>query len=135
VETARGYPQSLQILGAATWDAARPEPGSRLDLVAVETGSRSARSALASIFEARWAVATSSERSFLRAMAEIGRAVVRRGEIAARLDTTTEALSMVRRNLIIKGIVEEAGYGRLRFTIPGFESFVLDQERPTEETG
>jgi hypothetical protein len=133
VDTARGYPQSLQILGAATWDAARPEAGSVLDLAAVETGSRSARSALTSIFEARWAVATASERSFLRAMAEIGRPVVRRGEIAARLDTTTEALSMVRRNLIIKGIVEEAGYGRLRFTIPGFEDFVLAQDRADEE--
>ncbi|GAB7005169.1 ATP-binding protein [Nocardioides sp. AN3] len=128
VDTARGYPQSLQILGAATWDAARPEPGSVLDLTAVEVGSRSARSALTSIFEARWAVATASERAFLRAMAEVGRPVVRRREIAERLSTTTEALSMVRRNLIVKGIVEEAGYGRLRFTIPRFEEFVLDQD-------
>jgi hypothetical protein len=128
VDTARGYPQSLQILGAATWDAASPEPGAVLDLAAVEIGSRSARSALASIFEARWAVATASERSFLRAMAEVGQPVVRRREIAERLRTTTEALSMVRRNLIVKGIVEEAGYGRLRFTIPGFEEFVLAQD-------
>jgi hypothetical protein len=129
VDTARGYPQSLQILGAATWDAARPESGSVLDLAAVEEGSRSARTALVSIFEARWAVATASERSFLRAMAEVGRPVVRRREIAERLSTTTEALSMVRRNLIVKGIVEEAGYGRLRFTIPGFDEFVLEQDQ------
>lgn len=128
VDTARGYPQSLQILGAATWEAARPERGAVLSLGAVEVGSRSARTALASIFEARWAVATASERAFLRAMAQVGRPVVRRGEIADRLETTTGALSMVRRNLIIKGIIEEAGYGRLRFTIPGFEEFVLDQE-------
>lgn len=127
VDTARGYPQSLQILGAATWEAARPERGSVLDIAAVEAGSRTARTALASIFEARWAVATGSERSFLRAMAEVGSPVVRRGEIAERLQTSTEALSMVRRNLITKGIIEEAGYGRLRFTIPGFETFVLDQ--------
>ncbi|GAA1971250.1 ATP-binding protein [Nocardioides panacihumi] len=129
VDTARGYPQSLQILGAATWDAARPERGSVLDLAAVEIGSRSARTALASIFEARWAVATGSERAFLHAMAEVGGPVVRRREIAERLSTTTEALSMVRRNLIVKGIIEEAGYGRLRFTIPGFEEFVLGQDR------
>jgi hypothetical protein len=128
VDGARGYPQSLQILGAATWDAARPEPGSVLDLRAVEAGSRSAQTALTSIFDARWAVATAAERSFLRAMAEVGDAVVRRGDIAERLGTTTGALSMVRRNLIIKGIVEEAGYGRLRFTIPGFEEFVLTQD-------
>lgn len=126
VDTARGYPQSLQILGAATWESARPERGTVLDLAAVDAGAESARSALASIFEARWTVATAAERAFLHAMAEVDRPVVRRGEIAARLETTTEALSMVRRNLIIKGIVEEAGYGRLRFTIPGFERFVLD---------
>jgi hypothetical protein len=132
VDTARGYPQSLQILGAATWDAARPERGSVLDLADVEVGSRTARTALTSIFEARWAVATGSERSFLRAMAEVGRPIVRRREIAEQLSTTTEALSMVRRNVIVKGIVEEAGYGRLRFTIPGFEDFVLAQDRPAE---
>lgn len=133
VETARGYPQSLQILGAATWDAARPERGAVLDLAAVTAGSQSAHSALASIFEARWAVATSAERAFLVAMAQVERPVVRRGEIAALLSTSTEALSMVRRNLIVKGIVEEAGYGRLRFTIPGFETFVLDQSSGREE--
>ena len=133
VDTARGYPQSLQILGAATWEAARPERGAVLDLAAVEAGSRTARTALASIFEARWAVATASERSFLQAMAAVGRTVVRRGEIADRLKTSTEALSMVRRNLITKGIVEEAGYGRLRFTIPGFETFVLDQGSTRED--
>lgn len=133
VDTARGYPQSLQILGAATWDAARPEAGAVLDLAAVEVGSRSARTALTSIFEARWAVATASERAFLQAMARVGRAVVRRREIAEQLETTTEGLSMVRRNLIIKGIVEEAGYGRLRFTIPGFEEFVLRRAQSEEE--
>lgn len=134
VETARGYPQSLQILGASTWDAARPERGSVLDLAAVEAGSQTARSALASIFEARWTVATPGERAFLQAMAEVGRPVVRRREIAERLETSTESLSMVRRNLIIKGIVEEAGYGRLRFTIPGFESFVLDRATTAGES-
>lgn len=134
VDTARGYPQSLQILGAATWDAARPQRGTVLDLAAVEAGSRAASSALASIFEARWAVATAAERGFLRAMAALPGPVVRRREIADRLGTTTEALSMVRRNLIVKGIVEEAGYGRLRFTIPGFEDFVLEQD-PTPPEG
>lgn len=127
VETARGYPQSLQILGATTWDAARPERGDVLDLAAVEAGAASADSALASIFEARWTVATAAERAFLRAMAQSGDTVVRRSEIASRLGTPTESLSMVRRNLIVKGIVEEAGYGRLRFTIPGFERFVLER--------
>lgn len=133
VGTARGYPQSLQILGASTWDAARPERGAVLELAAVEAGSASAHSALASIFEARWAVATAAERAFLQAMAQVERPVVRRAEIAARLATPTEALSMVRRNLIIKGIVEEAGYGRLRFTIPGFERFVLDHVTTGDE--
>ncbi|WGL53412.1 ATP-binding protein [Nocardioides sp. BP30] len=133
VRTARGYPQSLQILGAATWDAAAPERGSELDLAAVQAGSHAARSALASIFEARWAVATAAERAFLSAMARVQQPVVRRGEIAAMLATSTESLSMVRRNLIVKGIVEEAGYGRLRFTIPGFERFVLAQTTSTRE--
>ena len=130
VTAADGYPQSLQIIGSATWDAARPTTGDALGLADVERGWETAQSDLVSLFDARWSVATETERAFLVAMAGLDGPIVRRGAIAEALGVSTEALGMVRRNLINKGIVEDAGRGLLRFTIPGFDRFVLAQDPP-----
>jgi hypothetical protein len=130
VTAADGYPQSLQIIGSATWDAARPASGDTLTLADLERGWETAQNDLVSLFEARWSVATESERAFLVAMAGLDGPVVRRGAIADALGVPTEALGMVRRNLINKGIVEDAGRGLLRFTVPGFDRFVLAQDPP-----
>jgi hypothetical protein len=130
VTAADGYPQSLQIIGSATWDAARPRKGDALTLADVERGWDTAQSDLVSLFDARWSVATDAERAFLIAMAGLDGPIVRRGAIAEALGVPTEALGMVRRNLINKGIVEDAGRGLLRFTVPGFDGFVLAQDPP-----
>lgn len=130
VTAADGYPQSLQIIGSATWDAARPRRGGVLTVADVERGWEAAQSDLVSLFDARWSVATEAERSFLVAMAGLDGPIVRRGAIAEALGVPTEALGMVRRNLINKGIVEDAGRGLLRFTVPGFDRFVLAQDPP-----
>lgn len=132
VRAADGYPQSLQIIGSATWDAARPSSGDTLTAADLERGWPRARGDLVSLFAARWTVATDSERAFLRAMASLPGPIVRRGAIAERLGVPTEALGMARRNLLNKGIVEEAGHGLLRFTAPGFDEFVLAQEPPRD---
>jgi hypothetical protein len=130
VTAADGYPQSLQIIGSATWDAARPRRGGVLTVADVERGWETAQSDLVSLFDARWSVATEAERAFLVAMAGLDGPIVRRGAIAEALGVPTEALGMVRRNLINKGIVEDAGRGLLRFTVPGFDRFVLAQDPP-----
>lgn len=124
VTSAQGYPQSLQVLGAATWDAARPEPGASLTLADFRAGLVQADKDLASMYEARWSVTTPAERSFLTAMAALGDGAIRRQALATALGVRTTALSIPRQNLINKGVIEEAGRGLLRFTVPGFAEFV-----------
>ena len=51
---AGGYPQSLQIIGAATWDAASPERGARLTLADLEAGRAASEADIASLFQARF---------------------------------------------------------------------------------
>ena len=124
VATAQGYPQSLQLLGAATWDVARPESGTTLTLDDFRKGLEAAEQDLTSMYEARWSVTTPAERTFLSAMATLGDGEIRRQAIADALGVPTTALSTQRQNLINKGVVEEAGRGLLRFTVPGFADFV-----------
>ncbi|MGH3424323.1 MAG: AAA family ATPase, partial [Nocardioidaceae bacterium] len=129
VVRAQGYPYFLQLYGDAMWRVAEPDPGTALtgghlaraeDLVTEETRT---------MFRARWAKATPAEQRLMVVMARHGDGPVRRGEIADELGVDTRELSVQRRDLIDKGLIEAAGYGRLRFSTPGFAAFI------TEETG
>jgi len=127
VTTAQGYPQSLQVIGSATWDAAAPEAGATLALADFRAGVAEAERSLTSMFEARWSVTTPAERSFVTAMASLGEGPIRRQALATALGVSTTALSIPRQSLINKGVIEEAGRGLLRFTVPGFAEFVRRQ--------
>lgn len=125
---AGGYPQSLHIIGSATWDAAQPDEGDTLTLAHLSEGRAASDADLSSLFRARWEVATKAERDLLSAMASLTDAETERGAVAAALGVDTEALGMTRRSLISKGIVEAPRRGILRFTIPGFATWVRAQE-------
>ncbi|GGF45065.1 hypothetical protein GCM10010922_20960 [Microbacterium sorbitolivorans] len=127
VDNADGYPQALQLIGAETWKVARPRMGDVIRREHVEQSLPQVAESMRSMFLTRWNIATTSERAFLRAMAEAEGEFVSRAAIAERLGVESTDLSMARSSLIYKGIIEPAGRGQLRFTIPGFDAFVLDQ--------
>jgi hypothetical protein len=123
-----GYPQSLQIIGAATWDAAEPAEGDPLTLADLDGGRAASEADIASLFQARWDVATDAEKALLLAMARRTDSEIERGAVAAEMGVDTEALGMTRRSLISKGIIEAPRRGVLRFTIPGFAAYVRAQD-------
>ncbi len=59
----------------------------------------------------------------------LGEAPIARTEIAAPLETPTTSISRVRQELIDRGLIEPAGRGKLRFTIPGFGTYLRDDAR------
>ena len=119
-----GYPQSLQTIGAATWDAAQPDEGDTITPADLEAGRTVSDAGIESLFRARWEVATAFERAFLQAMARQTDTETDRAAVAAELGVDTDALGMYRRSLISKGIIESPRHGSLRFTIPGFAAYV-----------
>lgn len=127
VARAQGYPQALQVVGDETWQLARPNRGDVIGVAHVEASLPAVDEAMGSMFRTRWAVATERERTVLRTMARLPGDIVERASIAAAMQVDSEDLGMVRRSLIQKGIIEPAGRGMLRFTIPGFDAFVLEQ--------
>lgn len=128
VGAAGGYPQSLHIIGSATWDAAQPAEGDTLTLAHLTEGRETSDADLASLFRARWEVATKAEKDMLRAMADLTDTETERGAVASELGVDTESLGMTRRSLISKGIIEAPRRGILRFTIPGFADWVRAQD-------
>lgn len=130
VDDAAGYPYFLQLLAHAAWDAAQPDAGQTLTVRDVRAGYPAAVEQLRAVYRARWKGATAAEQDFMVALAAVqgsgdGAAeVVTRAAIAVELGKDTRAIGPVRDRLIEKGIVEPAGHGLLRFTLPGFGSYV-----------
>jgi len=133
--TAHGYPYFLQLLAHAAWQAAAPEAGSRVTAAHVRKGSPAAEEQLEAMYRARWRAATALEQQFMAAMAAEGEGqpepgeepAVTRAAVAARMGRTSRAVSMPRDRLLDKGVIEPAGHGLLRFTLPGFTGYVRSQ--------
>ena len=121
----QGYPYFLQMYADALWRIAEPESGAALtrrDLGRAEAGVAVERETM---FRARWAKATPAERRVLAAMAQLDPdAPVRRADLAVALGVSSNDLSVPRRRLLDKGLVQVVGRGTLAFTTPGFADFV-----------
>lgn len=130
VEQARGYPYFLQVLGSATWFAARPEAGTTLTVADARQGITTAAEQVRSMYAARWQAATPLEKEFLTAMADLGGdGPVSRGDIAAAMGRSTGGISVLRNQLLDKAVIEESARGELRFTLPGFADHVINEAR------
>ena len=133
--SARGYPYFLQLLAHAAWQAARPDEGHKITAAHVRKGLPAAEEQLEAMYRARWRAATALEQDFMAAMAAEAGATTEPGEepavarsaVATRMGRTSRAVSMPRDRLLDKGIVEPAGHGLLRFTLPGFTEYVRTQ--------
>ena len=124
---AQGFPYLLQVLAHTTWEAARPSrAGVVLDLDDVHARLPVADDQLTTMYSARWAAASDLEKQIMAVMAQAGTTAVTRAEIAAALERPTQALGVPRERLIDKGIIEPAGHGELRFTMPGFDRYIRE---------
>lgn len=135
-ERAQGYPYFVQLYGDAIWQAAAPEAGTILRHEHLERAEAAVEADAQTMFRSRWAKATPGEQRLLAAMARSGDQAVRRADLAARLGVSSDDLSVQRRRLLDKGLIETAGHGRLRFTTPGFSAFIrgeLGIEEPGRE--
>jgi hypothetical protein len=122
VELTRGYPYFLQEWGKHVWDVAQASP---ITLADVENATQLAIAALdESFFRVRLDRVTPSERTYLRAMAELGPGPYRSGDIATRLGRPVTQQSPVRQRLINKGMIWSPNHGETAFTVPLFDEYL-----------
>ncbi len=132
---ARGYPYFLQLMAHAAWEAAAPDPGDRICAAAVEAALPAAREQLRAMYRARWRAASPLEQQLMAAMAAVGTGAVARADVAAAMGRDSRTISVPRDRLLDKGVIESAGHGLLRFTLPGFDDYVRDQHGPDGQPG
>lgn len=125
VERAEGYPYVVQLYGHALWQAAgQPDDGGEVTTVHLRDAQSEVDDDLASLYRTRWGKGTRREQEFLAAMAGVDTPEVRRAEIADRLGVATTAVSMTRKALLDKGLIDSPRHGFLAFTVPGFAAYI-----------
>jgi len=117
------YPYFLQEWGKHAWDTAAVSP---ITLRDVELASKSAIAALdESFFRVRFDRLTPVEKTYIRAMADLGAGPHRSGDIAQLLNRKVTSLGPTRSQLIAKGMIWSPSHGDTAFTVPLFDEFML----------
>ena len=118
----QGYPYFLQEWGYQAWNRASQSP---ITLQTVQDATPTVVQRLdANFFRVRFDRLTTSEKNYLRAMAQLGPGPYRSGDIASILAVKVTSLGPVRATLIKKGMIYSPTHGDLAFTVPLFDEFM-----------
>jgi len=117
------YPYFLQVFGKFAWDIADGP-----DRITEDDVERSIPVSVATLddgfFRVRADASSALERSYLRAMAELGPGPVRTGDVAELLGRPATAVSYVREELIKRSLCYAPERGKLDFTVPLFGDYL-----------
>lgn len=117
-----GYPFFLQVWGEHCWEVA---PSSPVTLAHAKEASERAVAALdENIFKVRLARLTEREKSYARAMAELGPEPATSTAVAAVMGLSPTQLAATRDHLIKKGMAYSPQRGLIGFTVPKFDEYM-----------
>ena len=135
----RRLPYLIQYIGDETWNHAHPDAGAIITLRHMTAAIADVQDNLeAGMLRGRWQKTTTAEKAVLLAIAAAsnnGGPATTTG-VSKMLEVDTRDWSIARQSLIDKGLIEPAGYGHIRFTMPGFIDFLAaltdrDPQNPT----
>jgi hypothetical protein len=118
----KGYPYFLQEWGYQAWNQAERSPITAA--IVRETTSLVEHRLDENFFRVRFNRLTPREKTYLRAMAELGAGPYRTAEIAETLGVKMNTVGPVRANLIKKGMIYSPSHGDMAFTVPLFNEFM-----------
>ena len=122
VDAAQGYPYFLQEWGYHAWNTADSSP---ITMNHVKAAEREVERPLdRNFFLVRLHRLTPAEKTYLRAMAELGAGPHRSGDIAAKLGVKIESVAPRRSGLIQKGMIYSPAHSDTAFTVPLFDKFL-----------
>jgi len=118
-----GYPYFIQEFGKQSWDVAEGSTA-----ITASDAERAVPLAMAELdsgfFQVRTGRLTDNERTYLRAMAELGPGPMRSADVAKLLGKNTTAVGPVRDRLLKRALCYSPRWGELGFTVPMFDQFM-----------
>jgi hypothetical protein len=122
ISKTEGYPYFLQEWGYNSWNLAT---NTEISLsVVLEATKASLQRLDESFFRVRFDRLISSEKRYLRALAEFGSGPHRSADVAEKLKVKPQSVAPVRASLLKKGMIHSASYGDIEFTVPLFDDFM-----------
>ena len=117
-----GYPYFLQEWGYNSWNLAKD---SEISFEVVQEATYASLQRLdESFFRVRFDRLISSEKRYLRALAEFGSGSHRSADVAEKLKVKPQSVAPVRASLLKKGMIHSPSYGDIEFTVPLFDDFM-----------
>jgi hypothetical protein len=122
ISKTEGYPYFLQEWGYNSWNLAKnPE----ISLEVVQEATKASLQRLdESFFRVRFDRLISSEKRYLRALADFGNGIHRSTDVAEKLKVKPQSVAPVRASLLKKGMIHSPSYGDIEFTVPLFDDFM-----------
>ena len=131
LDTAAGSPYLIQYIGDETWLQTPRRERTTITADQAEQALAQVRENLDNgMFRGRWNKSTPGEQVVLMAIArstDPRTGVATTADVSALMGTAARQWSMTRKALIDKGMVDAPVRGQLRFTMPGFATYVQDQ--------
>lgn len=127
LSTTKGYPYFIQKYGKWIWKH-RHNSDIITDEIAVAAYNDFEKSLDSGFFRVRYDKATTKELDFMLAMVECGELPCTIKNVAEILGVTQQRISAVRAQLIHKGFIYAANYGKLDFTVPQFGQYLRRQQ-------
>ena len=122
LDFSEGYPYFLQEFGQSVWAVAGDDEISDRD---AETAAVAVEEKLDSgFFKVRLDRTTELQKSYLRAMAELGPEPQQAGHVAELLGRSSSQCGPIRRQLLDKGLLYTTGHGYAAFTVPKFDEYL-----------
>lgn len=122
IDQTAGYPYFLQEWGYQAWNLAAHSP---IDLEDIGKASDAALRRLDDgFFGVRFHRLTPKERTYVRAMAKLGKGSHRSSDVAEQLGEDIRSLGPRRAKIIAKGMIYSPSYGEIAFTVPMFEEYI-----------
>ena len=117
------YPYFLQQWAFCAWNIA--SDSKKITWSDVLDATEVARSKLdESFFRVRYDRCTPAEKTYMRALAELGKGTHRSGDVADHLGCDTEKANQQRASLIKKAMIYAPAHGDVCFTVPMFDEFM-----------
>ncbi len=116
------YPYFLQEWGYQSWNISDGSPINSND---VDLASKAAIKRLDDgFFRVRFDRLSPKERSYVLAMASLGKGPYRSSDVSNKIGESVQSLGALRAKIIHKGMIYSPTYGDIAFTVPMFEEYL-----------
>lgn len=123
-----GHPYLIQLLGYYMWRSAQRRGSTEIEALDVEMATADAQKEFYQAVDAPlYYGLRSPQRLFIEAMAKDEQGPSRMADIIDRCDRTQSWASKYRTSLIRERVIEPAGYGLVRFSVPLLGEYIRDE--------